>query len=357
MKKAFILCDTPYQIMNGLNIILNLQDDIVFDLYIINQFETACTVYNNIELSDRLNNVILIKRTRNKLLSHIKDYTDYLLPESVYRNLIIKSKKKATDFKYDIIFASVYTREACVMSYLNNKADFYLFDDGNGSYSGRITLDTINPIKMKLYRLFHIGPPMIKLQRLYVNNAKMCNSKMTQNIIQLPRITEDYIKYLYSVFGEQNDRFDKRIVWLTTPNELCYDISSLDNKIMDCLKEFYSDVCIRLHPRQQDSERFCGFSIDNNNRLWELSISDSSINNKILIGLFSSAQTNPKYLFDNEPYLIFLFPFYASCIHNSLIERMNQSIELLKEVYSDPSKIRTAKDIDELRSIILEWIQ
>ena len=94
MKKAFILCDTPYQIMNGLNIILNLQDDIVFDLYIIDQFETACTVYNNIELSDRLNNVILIKRTRNKLLSHIKDYTDYLLPESVYRNLIIKSKKK-----------------------------------------------------------------------------------------------------------------------------------------------------------------------------------------------------------------------------------------------------------------------
>ena len=354
MNKTFILCDTPYQLFNGLNIIRS-SPKVSFDLYIIDQFDSAKTVYDKISLEENLNNVILIKRSDSKMINHIKDYTDYLMAKINFRKLIIKSKAPVDDFHYNNLFASVLTREACLMSFLNPQSNFYLYDDGIGSYSGKITIDTINPYKMKLYKLLHVGPPFVKIKGLYVNNVSMCRSKITSNIVSLPKISDEYLHYIRNIFGDSASIPNKKIIWLTQPNEMQNDNIIVDNHVMNILKKYREEVCVRMHPRQTDKVRFEGFNLDNPNRLWELGISDTRISDNVLIGMCSSAQLTPKLLFNNEPYLIFLYPCYKNGLSQAVVAKIEENIRILKQSYSNPEKIRVVQEFEELDDILSNW--
>ena len=368
MKELFI-CDTPYQLLNVLNIVFHDYDidssekTVTRDLYIINQFESASRLKDKIAEQSLFSNVYLLRKDETKFMKvgikrHIRMSADFLGP----RTLLAKRFKdydvsKLSYEDYDVVYASGAFSTVAAILKINPNARFMLYDDGLGSYDGDFLVRSSGgKLNRAFCMLFHVGSYVCKPEKLLINNVSICHSTSVkkEDIYPLPSFDKSFIDFCNQIFacsGADN----KKIVWLSQPMDCSMGAVETRDTIRDALMDYKNDITVRMHPRDLDKEYYRAFSIDDGKDLWELSILNRNPDELVLLGSYSSAQITPKILFDLEPTLVFLFLLNVQASQEEKITIM-EKIKEIKSIYKHPERIIIPRNKDELREILKDTI-
>ena len=354
MRRLFI-CATPFQTLNALNIQWHDQSmKYETDIYIVNEFKDAILICTEIKRTKLFSSVYLLKPPiRNSqcvFVRSIKLAWCYLHPDSVVRQQMGEPVDRFPSNFYDVIMASVTPLFVISICRLNPKAEFDMFDDGLGSYYGNVVV-LGGGWKYKIFaRILHYKNYATTPQKLYVNNASMCKSSAAVKIEQLPPWDKDFLNFACKIFSVdlQKNQIRQRVIFLSQPFE-DIDISQSFNAIMEHLSFISNDVLLRFHPREKGRKVPETMNIDDGSVMWELTVAMTDMNSKILIGYYSTAQMTPKMLFDQEPWLIFLYRIDESLFDENRKKSLDIMVGDLKTNYRDKGKIFIPESINEFK--------
>ena len=254
---------------------------------------------------------------------------------------------------YELIYMSVYTLFSYGIRELNPRAEVIFFEDGSGTYLGKEHEWGFKKRK-KIFRLIGKEFPELQYSQLLVNNLDFyrLNNPLIKSVRALPQYDLENVVFknmLMRVFGvyEDDAYYDQKVIYLSQPNDKSMpDYATIENSVLECLKNEVGDFLIRFHPRQNETE-YDGYSIDKERKLWELVVLQSIDENNVLVASFSTAQLVPKLLYNKEPFLVFVYPLFQT----GDIEKMENLVENLKKIYSNPHKIKVIHDITDLRNL------
>ena len=357
MKIAWI-CETPYQLLNFLNYAwcrVNSEDEI--DVYIANQFKDSIEIQNRIKEEHLCKNIYsYLPPVNRNFFSRL--YHLIVAPE-VQMKKMLTNLEDISQLSYDVLFISYNTLFARLFYLTVSSKHVYYFDDGSGSYHGDISKFSWRVLIPSLF----LGRNLYKMkaEALFVNNPPFCKNEHIKDIRAFPPLKDENdekwesIQRIFNYTGENRYR-EKALILLTQPsNERDIRKDFTDWEIINRLRVYNEQLIVRPHPRQTELEidKYRGsFLIDNEQDMWELICADQITDEHILIGTFSTAQLNPKILFNKEPYILFLYELYPDSITKRKKREVQELIKRIAEAYSDPLKIRIAKSYDEIPEFI-----
>ena len=349
--------------MNVLNMVYHKQDDAEKILFIENQFGTAEYLAEKIEGTEIFRRVYLLRRNETRFMPlGVRRYSramfDFLTPR-LYMKARLKDYPKAAEKllseKFDTIYLATVTPTTASMLKLNPNAETVLYDYGTGSYYGNLMMRSGSRLNLLFCRVFNVGAYACKPSKLLVNNVLMCKTETLprDRIFPLPELDKGFVDFCSSIF-EVNREQRNSIFWFSQPIDILPGAAEAREEIYSCLLPYKDKITVRMHPRDLEHEFYRGFTIDYGHDMWELSILNEKekADSLILIAGYSSAQVNPKILFDFEPVLIFLHHFNRMGSEEQ-INNVNNRIEDLRKTYRNPEKIYNPKTAEEL-SVILQ---
>lgn len=348
--KDAIVCNTPYQILNALNMVINKVENIRnVDLFIIDCFSNSKSIITNLKNSGLFDNVIIC--TPKKVQGNkIKTFLELCN----VRKLIKRYEFSDTSFlneKYKTLFVGD-GNELGVCIYNLNKCQVIAYDDGAISYMGNCFYDTIGRLYSVIGRLSRVGVFSYDINKIYVNCKESCNS--TIGIIeQLPLINKDnvMIKYANKIFNFNTNSGISNYKYILL-DQVLSEKRGFNGKEINILYDNNKTLCekgiVRKHPRKGnliiDSSKIAS---DNINNMWELESMNNMNSNNVLIGAGSTAQITPKMICKKEPYIIFTYLLFF----DSNIE-FQKIAEMTIDIYKDKTKIFIPKTLEEFNNII-----
>ena len=368
MKELFI-CDTPYQLLNVLNIVFHDYDIdtdekcVTRDLYIINQFKSASNLKDRIAEKNIFSHVYLLKKDDTKFMKvgikrHIRMSADFLGPRTFLSKRFKDYDMSQLSYEdYDVVYASGAFSTVAAILKINPRAKFILYDDGLGSYSGDFLIRSSGgKLNRAFCMLFHVGSYVCKPEKLLINNVSICHSTSVkkEDIYPLPSFDKSFVEFCNEIF-DCVDVDNKKIVWLSQPMDCSVGAMETRDLVRDVLLNFKKDITVRMHPRDLDKEYYQAFNIDDGKDLWELSILNRNPEELILLGSYSSAQITPKILFDFEPTLVFLFLLNSQTSTEEKTTLM-EKVKEIKSIYKYPDRVFVPNDRHELAGILKTMI-
>lgn len=359
MKVAFV-CDTPYQCLNALNLFWNTymgRKDVLVDLYIVDQFKNARGIYERICRKKLFHNVYFLRREKNRTL-----------PQGLKRSLLVAysylntTRAVRNQFdgevprnKYDAIYSAVMTCFISALVTLNPKAEFMLFDDGTGSYSGDIIANGGGAAYKLFSKLTGRGAEARKATKLFVNNPSMCKSTAAEEVCQMPPFEQDFLDVAYEVFGvEKREGKLSGIVLLTHPSQNVQLGEDMRN-IVSWMRPYQDKTLVRPHPRDTDLDLYDGFALDTKGEMWELMISQMDMDRILLMASYSTAQVTPKLLYDKEPWLVFTYHLATASSEESK-SRYDLLVKELSDTYRNKHRIMVPNSVQELSDCLKKFI-
>lgn len=357
-----MICDTPYQLLNCINLILNQKEYHIsqIDLFVGRQFKDC----------DR----IIERLKREQLAGHIYGYNceKYASLAQRYMHKVyetfhlkkcieawVKEDFKMEENKYGTLFVSVYAvfQEAMRIACPNARVVF--FDDGIGSYLDRVFPSRFSIRKM-FCRLLRQPFPDLFPEYIYVNNPLLYKSRYVNNVktlVPIERMEKEQKELVSRIFDyKADDLYARKIICLLQPNDRKYlSDEKNDKKMMSLLKKWKKDCLVRFHPRiLKPEDLFLDFTVDRAESLWELICEDQITDGHILVSRCSTSQFIPKMLFDKEPWLIFTYRLYeyVNKRDKRLREKDEEMINRAMDIYRNNEKIIVINSWKEIDSII-----
>lgn len=355
-----LIVETPYQMINGLNLIKNdckecvlfikfveknskriardlsinaLKEDFIKDVYI---FDTTAFVSPGI-----LKKIFYKIRYGSK--SVIKHYVPNVNLEYKFNEVFVP--KAETYFN---IFSSLYTDDV----------KFSFIEDGIGDYIYNDFLDegveypaNIKSIETKLGARYLVAPALFK------KNASVM-------IEELPLLKEDSMpKTLLQCFpcGEEKVHFNRFVYFAQMFDALPVqtECPRIEKEIYDTVRSVLAenDLTVKLHPRSEANMYGEGAIITNTP--WELTaVIDEDIENRVLISMCSGSVFYSKLLCDKEPYVICVMKLYLPYIYTDSEkdiaekERTMEFIYGVKNTYNNKEKFMIPESVEELREML-----
>lgn len=347
-EKIAFVCDTPYQLFVSVSILLSNRNLVKYqkDLYIDLKRCKKASMYNyyqNILHEKIFDNIYIV----NSLSAYNRIYNkiEWLFPEI---SLKVGSKWKIPpNINYKIIWVSgPFMLQRNIINHFNCKT-VYFFEDGTGSYSGRIGVNLLNRRGRLIQKITGRGPKYIYPQYVYLFRPELYEGEY-RNVIEKIEFPYGSGRIFNRIFVNSESDYNykgKRIVYLTQPITNKYP--EKDSKVLDAISRFSDNIIIRPHPQDLDKD-YSGFEIDKSKSLWELVCSKYITDDSILLGLCSTAQVTSKLLLNKEPYIIFTYHLYDS----DLSKRFDSLVESVTKIYKKKEKVIVVKSFDELAMVI-----
>lgn len=341
-KKLFI-CDTPYQVVNTVNMAKKIGDA---DICVYNQFPTAETVAGNLKKTGVFENVFLLNRYRtyNGLMQKLVTLGRLLFPRAVLKHY---TDSPLPGRKYGTVYVSFFSPYVDTVKLLNPHAEFVQYEDGIGSY---FIADFENRFCSPLFRFiksFFLKEQLsYHVKTLYLNNPECYDNTDGKTVAKIPDFTDDGL--LEQVFDYRPNTLyvQKKTVYLTQPLTETRIGDAAETVEREILQAVGDKAVLRVHPRQA-KEPYAAFTVDTVNNLWELECTKQITDSHVLIGAFSTAQFTPKMLFGKEPTVIFTYKLYGS-----YFEAAQTTIETLRQMYNNPEKVVVIQTLDELKAVL-----
>ena len=256
-----------------------------------------------------------------------------------------------------MIFSSVMTCFFSALIKLNRKAEFSLFDDGLGSYSGNLIWSGGGTLYKIFSRITGTGAYATRPQKMYVNNKEMCKSKAADNILQIPKMEKSFLEIANRIFGVRNNQdIKKKVLFLSQPSNGLQTFADDMQQIIEVLKPYREDVVVRLHPRETEFEKYRDFDIDESKELWELRIAKMDMDSIVLVGAYSTAQITPKVIFDKEPWLLFTYHM-STAYRDEEKKSFDIVVNNVSDHYREKQKIMNPMNEDELKYYLEKILQ
>lgn len=346
-KRICLICETPYQVYNAINLRSTMMSDAVVDVFIGEVFFNATEIAKHLNESSLFNNTFTYKVKNTNFVNKIYEL---FFPRNYLKFLVDKSDD--CSFVYSKIFMSSPTHFSMAMVAYNRNAEVVYFDDGIGSYIYDIGLHNLTPKRKICYKLGFRNIKRFEFSKVYLYSPQLIIDDKTE-VAKLEVSENERIKSLIDkVFDYHKDSlYHKKIVYFAMPSQDFGDRLQ-EEKVIEVLEKYKEECIVRLHPRENNPDFFNFASVDRGINQWELIAKDEITDQHILIGIYSTAQVVPKTLFDKEPYIIFQYKLYRNLFTDEQIHNMEKYITNLRNEYRNPEKIIDIESYQDFDYII-----
>lgn len=360
MKKInCCICDTLFQLFTCLNMFYGQNDDSVTDLFLGTMFQDKKYILDGLKEAKVFRGIYYFDSVEEEtsVLSAMTNKFQRIVNPEKYINRVVKDDFVLREQQYTDVYISMAFRFSIAFVFGCPDATVHYYDDGLGSYLGKIYEHTID-LKWKLtYGFFGKSYKCLYPDVRHVYNVGLCKSEMSGELVEIPRenyLDEKYREFLSKLFHyERNDIYDKkRMVYLTRPNDFKKEqIDALDAEIEKKLLMCKKECLLRVHPRDSRTD-IVPIDRDEMLKLWELVCLDSIREDMSLIGWFSTAQFIPKILYDMEPEIVLIFPMYKDCFSEDWMRKYFQFTEDVRDIYREKNKIKLINSMEEFEQYL-----
>ena len=370
-------------ILNVINIKLNFFKDSDAECHIFNCFSNAHTYYLNLlEEKTVFSNIYFhdinidkiykypfdINSKNSKLKNRIKyairsffpsvgkkDYINTCLYLKDYNNIFI-----AGDMQYLSVF---------LLYNINKKRNIYFYSDGLSDYvSCREKISK----KQKLLSFFGFKTIKNNIKGLYYYSpsAMIHKTKIpTIELGNLPDYSLPILKRIFNYSDYADEMKTNRIIFATAPFDNKNEVPTILHDQMTFYAEqqievsehlnklFPNNFAIRKHPASKIE--YGDKKIMKAKTLFEVEVLMNDVSSHVFISPFSSIAFLPKFIFDKEPYIIFLYKLMKIDVDKFMSisnETLSKFIfDNLTNRYSDSRKIIIPETYEELDNFLFEY--
>ncbi len=321
MEKSCFFCTTPFQIITAIHLTMMQEKKSEVDLYVIDQFINAEEVACKVRETGLFRDVIFVKE--ETLINNRNKSKFFIWIQILYSYLALKRKvKKILQRNFDIYYTHMYISSKAfvprlvALYYAKKEIDTEIiyFDDGIGSYYDRNILYP-RPSDMFVRRIFFgkkaysANPKKILLYSpdlFYKADINMSESVTVKEIpkwncdLKLKDITNKVFSY------SEKDNIEQFIV--------IFDglYTGEKRKVVDTFYEQIAAVVgpenliIKKHPRDKETPVKILNYYSRSDLPFELICQNSNMEDKLLIGIDTTAIVTPILLLAEEPYVLVL---------------------------------------------------
>lgn len=347
------VCSTPYQIYNAVNISQSLFNEEISDIYVLNVSSSILEIYNKIKESKIFRKVYLIEVDKNTKNNKFFYYINRL-KKIIFTKRMIPNQ----DSMYDRIFivgTEVFSKVIYYYWYnKNNKIDLCYFEDGTGSYS-RILIESRNLLKHRILRYIKGFDIIRNCKYLYVYRPDCVMSSFKSiELIQIPLInkTEKYMNKLKNILKKsENENIYNNFIFFDSDfgnniilNQQIEYVRILKKELGN--KKFH----MKLHPNSNINLYGDGIDILKTTDGFEIINLEYNVSEKVLISIMSSACLTPKLIYNEEPYIVFLYNLSKET--RDYAPDFLKLVNKIKNIYDKPEKILIPNTIQEYKEMI-----
>lgn len=358
MKNYLFFCDTTYQLYTIITIVTSFQEEVHADLVVKHGFTDSK------KLVDRIRNEAIFERiyeysvddsSHNKIVNKVEDVSKLILSK--------RWLKRNLDFEfhsYDRFYAANLDDNVALALYATvTFSEFYLFEDGTGSYRGNIIEDYMSWKRRALLKLFHPGKKYFQIDRMLLYAPEISLSTACEHLDKLYTRNDDRVARIFEY--RANELYKNKIIFLDQSYALDRAIEiteqrKLQDRILEEELKLYSEnVLLRPHPRMPEgSIDVC--RIDDVRNLWEIECEKQITNGHILLSIYSSAAFQPALVGSKRPTLVFLYKIYPFLYREDQLKQIDDHIQRFKEKLNY-SNIYIPRDWDEFGSVMADCFQ
>ncbi len=296
---------TQFHLFNCINLKLSLHKDDLADLCVIRPYDAQLSAFYP-------------ELIKNSLFHRIYDFDGLWLDDrSRFTKLktagpvvksIVANAEKISAIRFPEKVEAIYTYGSSVEMYLlydhirktNNKSVRLIgYEEGSGSYCTRADNQLGTFSRMVIKNVLHIDMPD-SYDSFMVYQPECMGISQPCRVTAMPKIDRSSRELFNRVFGFQDRGAFSRSVFFNGPDR------PVDRYLSDVIKGLrITDLSIKRHPRSRQDDS--GYDFKYNDAQWEMICLNSSLSDKLLISQISTAMFTPKSMFDEEPYLVFLY--------------------------------------------------
>ncbi len=356
MKIAFI-CESLFHVLTCINYTCNQKEytDLEIDVYIREIKSIDQALIKRVYDTGLFRSVIGFNYGEDdkEFQTKLDKLSRYLFPKKYIKKWIRYCFGQQANEHYNYVYTSFPNHFSREFAFVHSDARIRFYEDGVGSYINSIPLRNTAKIKW-MFLLKGKNNPWKNIDRMYVYRPELCDEKTVYPLGTLPimgkeKTFRDIIQNVFC-YSPTEHYLDRQIVFLTQPGRFEYQRYEKNKQaLLTLLQDFFiKDTVLRLHPRDEtvvsDS-----FEIDKGEAVWELVCADEISDNHILIAFFSTTQFIPKFMYDTEPYLVFLFPTEDTSDKKEWSDSMYSLTDRVKKIYRNPEKIILLQNISDLK--------
>lgn len=346
MRKLFFAF-TQYHLLNAVNIRLSLFGNFDADLIVYSPQKVGTNqIVSRLIDMKVFDRVLAVDNYNPQARGMLKSY--YRMKEQCKAAINIKEIREFVEsFDYDEFFTYGSNMEAYIALDIiskKNRVVYNWYEEGTGTYRNTFynQLPSYCNITMKL---LGINIPLLP-DYVWLNTPEMLTIAYPSSvkIRKLPQICN--VNMINKIWGysSESQLSDCRTVFFNQPE---FD-NEIQQKIIGLFQK--KELLVKLHPRTVNRKLFEDYNIiKDNNIMWEIyCLNDPSLEHRVFVSKFSTACMTPKMICGIEPVIIFTQYLFQEK-ENDIYESM---INILRESYSDKSRIYIPKSFDELSKII-----
>jgi len=352
-----MVCRTPYQILNGINILKNDFRGELCDLYVWNLNEAdyreeleKSGVFREIHFYDVTDTYHFTGKNK---IDYFKNYIHY------YMNCekIVTESFSLKEEKYDNMFLSFPGdfQLAIYFKYkkINPDLKLHMYEDGTFTYS---FFGSARKFSLKgLFTKVFLGMSLEKeYKSVYTYMPEVCEvvcPTIEKRKIVFDMSMADCYNRLFNFNREDGEFSGREILFLDQPYG--EDVLEKSGKILKAIADISGrDVTVKLHPRNDNVSQYDGYEIYKGKSPLEIINMNFDLSEAVFVSVISTACFTPKLIYDREPYIILLYKL----INNEEILKINGAsfafAERVKKAYRNPERFFVPETEAELLEIL-----
>lgn len=349
------ICSSPYQIFNAIHHMWNIEKKIQQDLIIINFFDNSENVYNSISKSGIFGKVYYVKNEKKE-----KNLFDNVI--TILRIIFPKIAAYYLFSEYEIIkpyvkvVSSTYiTDTTLVMIEMNRKRKVVLevIEDGTGPYFyGAHGYSKLHEL---FSRITGRGIPALPYGKGWFYEPAFIQKEFKYKIDKMPKafFRDEQIELINKAIDIQEREIKEKYIFIFDgifPGGPSFEkqISTL-NSIAEIVGA--EKVAVKFHPSYKPQGKV-GFRELKQYIPWELYCMNNDMGSKVLIVANSTAGFTPKFMFNQEPMILFLNRYYSG--EYKFKNSINKMQRDLRDIYIKNDLIKFIVDETELQYYLEE---
>ncbi|AMB99872.1 hypothetical protein AWM75_07785 [Aerococcus urinaehominis] len=350
MKRRCFFCSTPYQIIVACQIVNQYYLDGFNDIYILNHFENHRDIAYRLKEVSIFDNVYTVPsielelqaQNENRFIRLYSYCKNYLESHSIL-------KKAGVQLHYDEVYFSYPSTIIKLFLLANRSIKINCFEDGTGSYFYEIE-SFFNKIDKLLLR----GK---KVANLFLFKPKYYSCKNNIQLIPIRTIDDDYKELYRRIFSYNSNHPLSNYIYFDVPSDLG-DIAfktELANILEGFQKKVGEKISVKLHPRSKvvEYQNSNQYQFLDSQVPWEIISMNHNLDDKVIISFFSTTQVSNKIIFDEEPYVIYLFEMKELSEYNILDYKAKTFTDKVEKDYKIRGKVYYPSNMEELEEISL----
>ncbi len=351
-----ILCDTPYQLVSGVFMANHISRDEKLLIFLNALWGKSARQFDVNGENGRIHKVLYYGKEQMGI---------GMLLKGLFNPLDMLRRMEGFNEGFDIS-AIITTRTTWMATYLynyfiekNKDLKMYLIEEGCSEYTSHMGETRFTRACKLLGKKTHYA----FLDAAYFSAPELYPYEVPFPIRKLPCSADDadsvrLIDSLFQTSGDLDKLAPYKCIFLDegfNRPELTDRFGDFEEDILERIMRVLpkEDVVIKMHPRTNGYDTKTGVAAVYTKFPFEILPAHVDLNNRVIVSALSTAMLTSKFLYDQEPYLVFTYPLMMDVLRvivpdKKMLEASIRLMEGVRTIYRDKDKVFAPKTLDEL---------